>query len=157
MKVSQTSPIDPTRRPYLAQWDTAARRNFTRFEAMKLAAADNLWQVKNSVLTSWRNPIQMRDRYTAIDTLTMRQQLGEISSTEVAEVNRVLGSATTRFSKDRKQPAKLWAWDNMTAGVLLLGGFGFCAYGLVALKSNLLWIGAAPLPALIYRQVNSSR
>lgn len=79
MKVNQTTPIDATQRPYLAQWDTAARRNFAKFEAMKLAAADNLWQVKNSVLTAWRNPIQMRDRYTEIDTLTLRQQLGEIS------------------------------------------------------------------------------
>jgi hypothetical protein len=38
---------------------------------MKLAAADNLWQVKNSVLTAWRNPIQMRDRYTEIDSLIL--------------------------------------------------------------------------------------
>lgn len=117
---------------------------------MKLAAAENLWQVKNSALTSWRNPIQMRDRYQAIDSITMRQQLGEISKDEVAEVNRVLGNQFISYSRDRKQPAKLWAWDNATTGVLLAGGLCFAAYGLIRLKSNMLWLAAAPIPALIY-------
>jgi hypothetical protein len=124
---------------------------------MKLAAADNLWQVKNSALTSWRNPIQMRDRYTAIDSITMRQQLGEISKDEVAEVNRVLGSPFVSFSKDRRQPAKLWAWDNLTTGALLLSGLGFTTYGLLGLKSNKLWIIAAPIPAFIYYKINGVR
>ena len=42
MQVNKTSPISATERPYLAKWDSAARRYFGFFEASKVIASDNV-------------------------------------------------------------------------------------------------------------------
>ena len=57
MQVSKTSPISATERPYLAKWDSAARRYFGFFEASKVIASDNVKNLQTNPFTSWRNPI----------------------------------------------------------------------------------------------------
>ena len=135
-----------------------ARQQFGHFEPMKQAASDNLYQVKNSLWTNWRNPIQMRDRYTDLDQLNLRQQLGSISSQEISEVNRVLNMGFYgKLSRDKREPCKLMSNGGMMTNVLLAAGAGFTAYGRLVLKSNMVWFLAAPLPALIYVVVNNKR
>ena len=97
MQVKAESPIDSQAQPYLFQWDSAARQYHSFFEVNKKAAHDGLLNLKSNPLTSWRNAIQLRDRYMAADTLTLRQQLGEISHDEVSELNRVLGGSRYGF------------------------------------------------------------
>jgi len=101
--------------------------------------------------------MQMRDKYTAIDTLTMRQQLGEISHDELNEVNRVMGSTSVRFTKSANLPAKLIAEDVLTTSLFFVAGMSFFLYGRFALKSNMLWLLAAPAPALVYAKLSGSR
>ena len=73
MQVSQNTPINSTERPFLAKWDTAARHYFAFFEASKIVASDNLKSLQANPFTNWRNTIQLRDRYNAVDSLTLRQ------------------------------------------------------------------------------------
>ena len=86
----------------------------------------------------------------------MRQQLGTISHDEVEEVNRVLGKDGIRFKKG-SEPAQLLALNNRFFYIMLFGGFTFAGIGLIFHKTNLLWLGAAPIPALIYGQANKNR
>lgn len=156
MQVNKVSPVDAEKKPFLANWDAVARRNFAFFESMKVAAGRNLQNILGSPLTDWRTVSQCRDRYQAIDTITMRQQLGDISHNEIGELNRVLGGSMTHFTKG-SQPAQVNAWDKPSNIMMLVGGFAFAVYGLAMLRSNYLWIGAAPLPFLINMQINKSR
>ena len=113
--------------------------------------------LRSSIFTSWRNPIQLRDRYSAVDTITLRQLLGDVSHEEISEVNRVLGGAQHRFSKGWREPAQINVWDTTSLFVLLAGGFAFGGYGVVVRKHNLLWLLASPLPAALGLLVNYSR
>jgi TRAP-type mannitol/chloroaromatic compound transport system substrate-binding protein len=38
----------------------------------------------------------------------------------------------------------------------LAGGFAFAGFGLVVLRSNFLWLAAAPIPALLHRLYDRS-
>jgi hypothetical protein len=63
----------------------------------------------------------LKSRYQEIDTLQYRQQLGEIASSEVADVNSTLGGRY-RFSRNSSEPAKLVAYDKaLLAGYLAAG------------------------------------
>ena len=66
--VKEQSPVADNR-PFLKNWDEAVRAHFTRFESMKVAAAENLRLLHSNPFTKWRTVPQPRDRFTAIDTL----------------------------------------------------------------------------------------
>jgi len=64
-------------------WEHAALKYQPYFEVQKVAALQNIFSSRNI------DPIRNRAMFTKLDTLQMRQQLGEISKAEVKEVNRV--------------------------------------------------------------------
>ncbi len=99
----------------------------------------------------------MRDRYTEIDTLVLRQLLGDVSHDDVKELNRVVATKKHYFTKAWDEPAKINVWDTFAIGGLLLGGFAFGTYGVVIRRYNLLWLLAAPIPAAYGLLVNYMR
>ena len=145
VSVKATSSVDATQQPYLHGWDTAARQYHSFFELKKQSAADNLLRLRANPFTQWRGLIQVKNRYTTIDTLTYRQQLGEISQAEVAEVNQALGGRYS-FSRARDEPAKLYAYDSAMLGVYFLAGATIGAYGFFVKRYNMLWIPAGFAP-----------
>ena len=44
-------------------------------------------------LTSFRDPIQLGDRYLELETIRLRQKLGNISAGELAELNSLFGGS----------------------------------------------------------------
>lgn len=157
MQVKAESPIDAQAQPYLFNWDSAARQYHSFFEVNKKAAHDGLLNLRSNPLTSWRNAIQLRDRYMAADTLTLRQQLGEISHDEVSELNRVLGGARYYFTRCRDEPAKLYAYNTLPLLALLGAGGAFGLYGKFVRGYNLLWLPASVLPFAVGLVMNYSQ
>lgn len=157
MQVKLDSSVDHAQQPYLHAWDTAARQYHTFFEAHKKIAADNLLSLRSSTLTNWRSPIQLRSRYQALDSLSLRQQLGDISQAEVSELNRVMGVKNNYFTKGNDEPAKLVSYNTVPLFALLGVGGAFGLWGKFAMRYNWLWLLAAPIPFLAGLAVNRAR
>ena len=156
MQVKAESPIDAQAQPYLHKWDSAARQYHSYFEINKKIAIDNMLNLRSNPLTSWRNAIQMRDRFMASDSLTLRQQLGEISQDEVSELNRVMGITNYIYTRSRSEPAKLNSYNTMPLLALLGAGGAFGLYGKFVKRYNLLWLPASILPFCVGLVVNSA-
>ena len=88
--------------------------------------------------------------------MTLRQQLGDISKDEVAELNRVLGGSNC-FTKGWNEPAKIIAWDAPALAFLGAVGGAFGVYGKFVKRGNWLWLGAAVIPLCIGIAINKSR
>lgn len=89
------------------------------------------------------------DRYTAIDSIELRRQLGEISSVELAEVSRVFGGNPVTgymFTSSMKEPALLIGWQKFEAMAFLGAGVGMGAYARFVRGNNNLWLIAAGMP-----------
>lgn len=86
MRVSPQSQVQD-QNSFLYQWDSAARKYFSHFEVHKQATREGLRKLYKGILTSFRDPIHYRDRYQAVDLLTYKQLLGDISKEEVNELN----------------------------------------------------------------------
>ena len=156
VSVKATSSVDASQQPYLHGWDTAARQYHSFFEVKKQSAADNLLRLRANPFTQWRGMIQMKNRFTAIDTLTYRQQLGEISHAEVAEVNQALGGRYS-FSRARDEPAKLYAYDSAMLGFYFLAGAAIGGYGFFVKRYNMLWLPAGLAPFTVSLVLNHIR
>ena len=99
----------------------------------------------------------MRDRYTEVDTLVLRQLLGDVSHEDVKELNRVIAGNKHYFTKAWNEPAKINVWNTAPLAFLLAGGFAFGTYGVVIRRHNLLWLLAAPIPAAFGLLINYKR
>ena len=79
-----------------------------------------------------------------------RQILGDVSKSEVKEVNQVFGG-WYYFTKMRSQPAGIYAWHSLIAP---MWGFcaGYSAFALLVKKYSIVWIWTpfVPLWFLIY-------
>ena len=72
ISVQTPSPVNANQKPYIAQWDNCARKYHDYFENYKLLASAKVEALKNDKWTSWRDPIQLRDRYTEVDNINLR-------------------------------------------------------------------------------------
>lgn len=84
-----------------------------------------------------------------LDSLKLRQQLGEITSEEVSEVNRVLGgNAITGYylTRSKKEPGLLKAWSRHEFTFYAGVGNGLGLAGWHIKGYNNLWLLAAFAP-----------
>ena len=110
--------------------------------------------------TAFRDAIQLRHRYEKVDELVLRQKLGEVSSEEVSDVNRVLGGNLMTghwFVRGKREPAKIWAWNKLPLTTFTMLGLSLGAYGRLVKGYNNLWLGAGLLPITMYMIVASQR
>lgn len=157
MRVTPESPVQD-RESYLFQWDTAARRYFNHFEIHKQAAREGLRRLFQNVLTRNRDPIQYEHRFREVDTLANRQLLGDISSEEVSELNKVLGLPSGRFYfKSNKEPAGIIAWNIYPLLALYGVSVAIAGYARVVRGYNNLWLAAGFAPFWTYAVYNYFR
>lgn len=112
-------------------------------------ARNDIFEVKNSQFTKWRDAIQFRGRYEHLDSIELRQQLGEISRAEVAECQSVMGSSYQLF-RANNEPAKIVAVKTIPALFYVGTGLGLGAYGKFAKGYSFLWLIAGVLPGMAY-------
>ena len=146
MRVTPESPVQD-RESYLFQWDTAARRYFNHFEIHKQSARENLRRLFQNFLTKNRDPIQFEHRFREVDSIALRQLLGDISHEEVHELNSVLGSRNaTHYSKSWKDPAAITAWKFYPFAAVYGISVSIALYGKFIRGYNNLWLvgGFAP-------------
>ena len=128
---------------YASQWDQSAAKYHTYFEVKKVQAMANINQLRHSFLGF--NPISQRNRASAVDSLYLRQLLGEISHDEVRELNRQATGGIS-FSRSRKEPALLVAYDMRSFYAYSIAGLAIGLYGRFGKGYNNLWLVAGFLP-----------
>ena len=126
------------------------------FQVHGKSAREDIIKLNSAPLTNWREVTHRQDRYHTIDSIELRRQLGEITSQEVSEVNRVLGGSYI-FTRSRSEPAKLSAWNTVEALGFAGAGGALGLFGRFARGHNNLWLFASALPFCSYLLVQSSR
>lgn len=157
MRVTPESPVQD-RQSYLFQWDTAARKYFNHFEVHKQAAKEGLRRLFQNILTRNRDPLQYEHRFREIDSLATRQLLGDISSQEVSELNKVFGMSNGSFYvKGWKEPASIVAWKIYPLALLYGAALGIGGYARFVKGYNNLWLIAGFVPFWSYVLYNYAR
>lgn len=157
MRVTPDSPVQD-RDSYLHKWDTAARRYFNHFEVHKNTAKEGLRRLFQNILTRNRDPLQYEHRFREVDSLALRQLLGDISHEEVAELNCVVGYPNGSFYfKSMKDPAGLIQWNMYTLGALYGVSVGIALYGRFVRGYNILWLAGGFAPFWTYAIYNYAR
>ena len=157
--VKPESPVQDTASK-LYRWDVSARKYHAEFEASIAARREGLGLLFKNPLTSFRDPIHFGGRYAEIQTLKLRQQLGDISPSEVQEANKSLfnGAQFVTSRQDAKgTPAKLYALNvPLMGGALGLGG-AFCMYAKFVRGAGVLWLVGSVLPFATMSVYNHAR
>ena len=146
MRVLAQSPVED-KNSYEHKWDTVARSFFNHFETHRTAAIRGTQRLMTGFLTKFRDPIQYDHRLHAIDHITLRQYLGEITKQEVKEVNQVIyPEGRRKFFRSRAEPALLESYHMPSLIGLWLFGASLAGYALVVKKYNILWTIAPFVP-----------
>ena len=153
MQVKKTSPVS-AETPFLHAWDTEARKYFEFFEIKKHIAKTDLKNLSSNFFTSWRDPIQLRHRFTEVDLVHGRQLLGDISKSEVKDLNRTRGGLFNYYTKGFNEPAKVLCWNPVALLTFLGAGSAVGLYGKFARGHNILWYPASVLPFAFAMLVN---
>ena len=147
------SKVDAETSPFLRTWDERVRQFSQFFQIHGASARDDLNKLSRSPLTNWKDVTNRRDRYTAIDSIELRRQLGEITAAECSEVNRVLGGNPVtgyQFTLSSKEPALIVAWHKLEGLAFLGAGGAMCGYARFVRGYNNLWLLAAGLPFMTW-------
>ncbi len=136
----------PTDNTFAKHWEYNALKYQPYFEVKKVQALANIAELRSKPLIGW-DAVQRRSRIATIDTIYMRQQLGEISHDEVAELNRISQDGIT-FSRSRREPALLLGWNMKNIYLMTAIGLGLGFYGRFAKGYNNLWLIGGFLPGL---------
>jgi hypothetical protein len=157
MRVTPETPVQD-KDSYLFQWDSAARRYFHHFEVHKQAARENIRRLFQNVLTRNKDPLQYEHRFREVDSVHLRQLLGDISPEEVHELNQAFGSQNGSFyTKGNKEPASVMAWKIYPLGLLYVAAVGIAGYAKIIRGYNNLWIAGAFAPFWTYVVYNWAR
>ena len=146
--------------PFLHSWDSRVRKYNQFFTIHSMSARDNLQRLQASPLTNWRELTKRHTRYHEVDSLALRQQLGEITPAEVGEVNRVLGGNIITgyaFTRSSKEPALLQAWHKAEFLSWLGLSSALAGYGRFVKGYNNLWLLAPVLSMTAGGLVQMSR
>ena len=95
---------------FLSQWNASVERYGSYFRMLAQTNRDDIFAMLQNVFTSWKGFTQLSAWYNKTESIALRQQLGEISSDEVRELNSVVGDGVT-FFRSRSEPAKIQAYS----------------------------------------------
>ena len=108
----------------------------------------------------WKDQTRLQSWYNRTESIALRAQLGEISSEETSEVNRVLGGSgldSVTFTLSNSEPALLKAFNTLPLALLTCAGFGCAGYAKFVKKYNNLWLLGAILPSALYLITSAGR
>ena len=88
--VKTKSPVE-NQNSLLYKWDSSVRQNFCAFESNISQLKQGIQSLYSNPLTSFRDEVQFGHRYSELETLKLRQQLGHITSEEKNELNERFG------------------------------------------------------------------
>ena len=111
-------------------------------------------RIRKNIFTGWKEQTQIQQWYEVTESVALRAKLGEISSEEVAEVNRVLGGEGldgVTFSLSSKEPALITALSTLPLALMGGLGAGMGLYGKFVLKFNNLWLLGTVVPVAVYQ------
>ena len=109
-------------------------------------------------MTRNRDPIQYEHRFKQIDSLALRQLLGDISHQEVRELNKVIGSQNgSIYFKSVKEPAGIIQWSIYPLALLWAVSVGVAFYGRFIRGYNNLWLVGPFAPVWTYAFYNYVR
>ena len=133
-------------------WDVAARKYFEHFDIQIENYRQGLQKNFKNILTAWKDVSLYHQTFKYIDTLVYRQILGDISRSEVKDVNATLGGKYF-FTKSRAQPATMFAWDK---NISLLWGFSafYAFYGKFVRGYSIVWLIGPFVPTWLYLLYN---
>ena len=80
--VKSASPVQ-NKNSFLHSWDSSVRKSFSAFEQYKVGLKSGLSAIYANPLTNWKDEVQLGHRYQELNTLDLRQKLGEIQPSEV--------------------------------------------------------------------------
>jgi hypothetical protein len=121
-----------------------------------MVAKDDIFLLKNSLWTSWRDTMHFRHRYQKVDSLELRQMLGEVSSAEVNDCAQNVSGASYQLSRANNEPAKITAISTVPLfGYLGLGAV-MGTYGFAVKGYSFLWLAASIIPGALYYKVAMS-
>ena len=155
---SLKSPVDEDHAA-LKRWDESVRKNYAQFEVEVAGLRQGLAGLRKNPFTMWRDPAQYGARYQELQTLRLRQQLGNITSAEAAEVSSALGGPFYQVgvASDGQLPSKLFATH--LPSIAVFGGLGlaFGAFAVIGKGHNLTWFLGGLIPGVLAMQYNNAR
>ncbi len=141
----------------LENWEISCRKYYNFFETQKDAQQKSIQRCRTNPLTKWRDPIALIQRLKVLDSLRMRQMLGEISKTEANEICTIF-SKEGRFclTRSKSDSAKIFALRKNWF-IVALSSFGILGYTRFLGKQGLVWYPGAFIPLLLYTLYNIRR
>lgn len=150
--IKSQSPVED-QTSFLYKWDSLVRKNFWKYEADKKYLQDGIASLYTNPLTRFRDPVQFGHRYADLESLRLRQQLGQISGTEISELNFVFGG---QYGISLKRDGQLFA----TNKPVLAGVFASCSalavYAKFVKGYSIIWLVGSYSPffaTLCYNKV----
>eukprot|EP00826_Nyctotherus_ovalis_P053278 TRINITY_DN6898_c0_g2_i8.p1 TRINITY_DN6898_c0_g2~~TRINITY_DN6898_c0_g2_i8.p1 ORF type:complete len:228 (-),score=51.88 TRINITY_DN6898_c0_g2_i8:92-775(-) len=157
MQVLKDPPYGIPKNSYMYHWETKVRKYFTFFEKHKNGAHESLQRVHSNPFTRTQEFLRFLYRYKAPEVYELRQQLGDITKSEVASANKALGkTGSYHFRKARGEPAKVLAYRKNILWVALLSAGGV-AYTMIYHRKGRLWWIAPFAPLILYAVYNRVR
>ena len=154
MRVKKETPAKD-QNSFIYHWDKTAREYFDHFEIQLKNQREGIQRNFKNALTSWKDTSKFHKHLKAIDLLHYRQALGDISKQEVQELNKVLGGRY-HFTKSWTEPAKIYAWDKMTAYFWAIGATS-AIYGKFLKGYSIVWLVVPFAPCWSYMLYNRVR
>jgi len=156
MQVTKDPPHNLSKNSYIHQWESKVRKHFNFFETHKNGARESLQRLHSNPFTRTQEFLRFLYRYKAPEIYELRQQLGEITKSEVTAVNKAFGKACPYTFKKAKEPARITARRKNTYLVALLsaGGLG---YTMIYHRKGRLWWIAPFIPFILYTIYNRVR
>ena len=157
MQVSKDPPAEIPKSSYLYQWEQKVRKFYNYFEVHKKAAHAWVQRIQTNPFTQTQEFLRYLGRLKEPDILELRQQLGDITKTEIGFVNKAFAKERRNYyRKSRSEPARIVAYRKniaLVAGGSLLGLW----YTMIHMRKGLLWCGAAFVPLVFYMLYNRVR
>ena len=139
--VKTQSPVEDTS-SYLYKWDSAVRQNFWSYEASISQLKQGISALYKNPLTSFRDEIQFGHRYSELETLKLKQQVGKITAGEVKDINAQFGGqyyVINRFGS-------LATINTPLMGAAFAACGALAGYAKFARGQNMLWFIGAFVP-----------
>ena len=157
--VKEESPV-ADKASKLFKWDSSVRKYHNEFELNIAALSKGISLLYQNPLTSFRDPTHFGHRYRELLILKHRQQLGDISASEVSEASSALFDGTNMVvlkSGAKGEPSHLFSYHLPILGAGLGLGLLMGLYGRFVRGTSAIWLAGGLIPFFLLTTVNKAR